>query len=292
MGHWLRHTAYFLVFSNIFISLCAVAFTLETYRLLNGQLSFSPFLILIFFATLFIYILQRMFPGEDPDVQYSAMQLWISQHKKLLWALSGFSLLIAGSLFFTVPRAQQMLLVMIAVITLAYSFPLLIKLRLRDLGAIKYLFIALVWSLTTVLLPALHLEHSLLSKEVLWLLSERFVFITSITIPFDIRDVKYDRQSLKNRTLPMTIGSSATKQIAYAVLLLFLMICLAHQLYIGFIGGWFIVTGLILTSGVTFLTIRNIDQNTTEFYYLFYLDGMMILQFLLVEMGWFAGKLF
>lgn len=283
MLKWLKHILYFVVFSNIFISCSAVAFALTSFRLLTGEFVVSPLLPLIFFATLFIYILQRMFPGQSPDVQNSAMQLWISRHTKSLWVLAGIAFLVTGIIFIRLPLQEQVLLAIIAIITMAYSFPLLIKFRLRDLGAIKYLFIALVWSLTTVLLPALHMERQLLDQDVLFLFAERFLFITAITIPFDIRDVLYDRQSLKKRTLPMTIGVEGTKRLAYGMLAAFLTVCLYHQATLGFVGGWPVLVGLMITAIITYATIVFINSTTNEFYYLFYLDGMMIVQYLMVE---------
>ena len=285
MLQWLKHIGFFAVFSNIFISCCAVAFTLTTFRLLSGKLFFSPLLLLIFSGTLFIYILQRMFPGASPDVQNSAMQLWISQYTKILWGLAGIAFFVATGIFLPLPGQEQVLIVIIAIITIAYSFPVLLKFRLRDLGAIKYLFIALVWSLTTVMLPVLHLDHNLMDQAVLFLFAERFLFITAITIPFDIRDVRYDQQSLKNRTLPMTIGIESTKRLAYSVLAAFLMVCLCHQFILGFVGGWPVLIGLFGTVGITYLTIYFTNSTSSEFYYLFYLDGAMILQFLMVEAG-------
>ncbi len=285
MLQWLKHIGFFAVFSNIFISCCAVAFTLTTFHLLTGELFFSPLLLLIFSGTLFIYILQRMFPGENPDVQNSAMQLWISRYTKTLWGLAGIAFFVTTGIFLTLPHLEQVLLGIIGIITIAYSFPVLLPFRLRDLGAIKYLFIALVWSLTTVFLPALHLDHNLMDQDVLFLFAERFLFIAAITIPFDIRDVRYDQQSLQNRTLPMTIGIASTKLLAYGVLAAFLIVCLSHQLTLGYVNGWPVFMGLFGTGLITYLIIRFINSTTSEFYYLFYLDGTMILQFVMVEAG-------
>ena len=65
----------------------------------------------------------------------------------------------------------------------------------------------------------------------------RLFFILAITIPFDIRDLKYDKSNLK--TLPIIFGASKARLIGLLSLLVFEIISITqfyfHQINSGFL---------------------------------------------------------
>ncbi len=90
-----------------------------------------------------------------------------------------------------------------------YALPILPhRKKLRNLGLLKIVLVALVWAGTTVLLPIISF-----GKEVLWDTEietlQRFILVLILLIPFEIRDLKYDGPELK--TLPQRYGVAHTK---------------------------------------------------------------------------------
>jgi hypothetical protein len=74
--------------------------------------------------------------------------------------------------------------------------------NLRDIPGIKIYIIALVWVLITVIVPYL-IDTNLNFQKTLILFGAEVLFMISITIPFDIRDINLDEKSKK--TIPQLI---------------------------------------------------------------------------------------
>ena len=70
----------------------------------------------------------------------------------------------------------------------------------------------------------------------------RMFFIIAITIPFDIRDVEYDKK--KTYTIPMLVGDKMAKKIAVFFLLLFLII--DSYLYLNNLNFGFFISTILL----------------------------------------------
>ena len=67
------------------------------------------------------------------------------------------------------------------------------------------------------------IENNLeITSDVIYLFMGRLFFILAITIPFDIRDLKYDEANL--RTIPIIFGASKARLIGLLFLLVFEMI--------------------------------------------------------------------
>ena len=82
---------------------------------------------------------------------------------------------------------------------LFYRYPILKKYNFRKIKGLKILFIAVCWSWTCCILPQLVFSSSV--NWVVALLVLMYVFI--ITIPFDIRDTRFDQGI---QTIPQMIG--------------------------------------------------------------------------------------
>lgn len=279
----------FIVYSNIFIAVCAVALIFATYELADIPPVTDGLALLVFSATLFIYILQRIYPGKEIAAEASAMQMWLSRHKKLMWVLLAASLVTGGIAFFILNAEVRMAMVILGFFTLAYSLPIFPGgkrfFRLRDLGLLKTVFVALVWTGTTVWLPVVHLGPQLFSTSgITWLLAERFLFILAITIPFDIRDIRFDEMEIPISTLPMKIGINRTKILSLAILGAFAIAAFSHYVLMSEGEAVNFVMLLFSALGAAYLVLR-IGQDTRELYYLLYLDGMMLVQYALVWVG-------
>jgi len=177
---------------------------------------------------------------------------------------------------------SKLLMVFTGLMAVGYNVPFLTlnkqQIGLRNIPGIKLFLIALVWSISSVLLPIVELERSyqinISSAETLLLVAKRFLFIAAITVPFDIRDLFQDKlYALK--TIPVMLGEKKAYVFCQFLLGLYvLLLILFRQATVGDIVA--LTLTIILTGWLIFKS--NIKKN--EYYYFFYLDGTMVLQYL------------
>jgi hypothetical protein len=86
----------------------------------------------------------------------------------------------------------------------------------RKIGWIKPFFVAIVVTFVTVYIPLMNHE------EVIVISLQRFLLLSSVMIPFEISDSTTDSVALK--TLPHWFGIQRTKQIGYALVVLFCVV--------------------------------------------------------------------
>lgn len=275
----------FLLFSNLFIAICAVAQGLITYHLLHAKPD-KYILAIIFFGTIGIYNFSMLLSKpKDPENSRFVRVRWIFAHHRLIISITLISMLCLiplGLLYLSIEA--KLLMIFTAAISLSYNIPFLTlnnqKIGIRNIPGIKLFLIALVWSVSCVLLPVVELEHnyqiSISTAETLLLVAKRFLFIAAITIPFDIRDLFQDKlYALK--TIPVMLGEKK----AY----IFCQVLLAGYMILLLLFRQATMTDIIALALTLFLTgwlifKANIKKN--EYYYFFYLDGTMLLQYLVL----------
>lgn len=104
-------------------------------------------------------------------------------------------------------------LALLAILAALYAIPFLPqKQSLRTQGTIKVGIVALVWSGITVVLPVVAAK-STISFDFWIELFQRFLFVYALMIPFEIRDLRFDRPDLG--TLPQILGIRATKYLGF-----------------------------------------------------------------------------
>ncbi|MEO6150998.1 MAG: hypothetical protein ABIP28_12600 [Mucilaginibacter sp.] len=272
----------FLLFSNVFMALCAVAQALVTFYLINSKPVYAV-LALLFTSTLGIYnfcilATQPKHPETSPYLRVR----WFFSHYRLMVSFTIICLLSLIPLFFMVSMQSKILLIFMGIISVCYSLPLFSvgnqKFGLRNIPGLKPVLITVVWVISCVLVPVLEAQDKHLAdvsmRDTVIMLAKRFLFIAALTVPFDIRDLFHDRQS-GLKTIPVVWGEKK----AY----LFCQVLLAGHIILLFM---FRNTGFSVNffaiSSVTFLTGWLIFKSTwekNEYYYFFYLDGVLILQY-------------
>lgn len=262
-----------LLFSNLFIAICAIALVEASYLSLYPILQTVPVTVVtvVFFSVLFIYNYNVIFQGEF--VVNSARKLWMSYHRKGLTFLSILSLLISliSSLFLSV--SSIVLLVHLFAIAIMYGLPFRLfnnKVALRRIPLLKPFLIAYVWSITTVLLPVFENSGALFSEKVLWLLLQRFLFILALVLPFDIRDHAVDRNE-NILTIPLLLGVERTKILICLLFAVNLIISLFLQ------SGWVVIGSKFFSYLVAMVIIVKVEEAKDDYYYTLGVDGIMLL---------------
>lgn len=268
------------IYGAIFISLCTVGLCMETSLLLDVPFNSFYFYLLVFSATLGQYNIHYYIKRDaNPD---SDRFFWSIQHRKthLLLNILGAAGVLTG-LFHLKPE-NFMVLGIVALITILYSFPFLPfkkKKRLKDFGLLKILTLSYVWTLITVWFPAVALTRITPDFQVVFI--QRFVFMFVLCLAFDIRDVASDgRDGI--RTLPVSLGIRRSYLIIYASLVLFLVISIlqfyqSHQ-FMQF-------NGMLVSALATYFTIEYAKGRNSDMLYLACVDGMMLLQAVLIGIG-------
>lgn len=95
---------------------------------------------------------------------------------------------------------------------------------------------------------------------------------------FDLRDLEIDREE-KINTLPVKLGKAACYRISYALLILLLLLSVVQYIYIPQLS---FLTAMIISLLVTFWIIERTKTNNSDIIYLAGIDGMMLLQAVLV----------
>lgn len=285
----------FLLFSNVFMALCAVAQGLVTFYLIDSK-PIPSVLCLLFTSTLGIYNFS-IFIGRPKqlDKMASPRQKWYFTHPRLMVTLAIVSILSLAPLFFLITMESKILLTFLAVISFCYSLPLFTlgdnKFGLRNIPGLKQFLITLVWTMSSVLLPvmeSLHQHFTTISlRDITILLAKRFLFIGALTMPFDIRDI-FNDYKLGLKTIPVIYGEKKAYLFCQIVLAGYIVLLFLFRNN-GFNSEFFALTITAILAG-WLIFHSTIEKN--DYYYFFWVDGVLILQyFLLLLFGSFNFKL-
>ena len=148
---------------------------------------------------------------------------------KSLQAIQVFSFLCFGAwvfLLFSMGTSFWIACIPLGLLTLLYAVPFLPRHKnLRMVPSIKIFIIAAVWSGATVYLPLAYHDYGWDASVVVELL-QRFLLTLILILPFEIRDLKYDAESLG--TLPQLYGIKKTQMVGYVFVGLYLFFQLFH----------------------------------------------------------------
>ncbi|MEX8545965.1 MAG: UbiA family prenyltransferase [Mucilaginibacter sp.] len=285
----------FLLFGNLFMALCTVAQALVTFILIDAKPVF-PVLAILFCSTLFTYNFSILITKPKyPELSPFKRVRWFFARYKLMVAITVISAMLLLPLFFWVSAPSKILLVLLSVLSIGYGMPLFSvgkqRFGLRNIPGLKLLLIGSTWALSVVLLPvfeAQNLQHLTFSKtEILVLTAKRFLFITAMAIPFDIRDLFQDR-NVGLKTIPVVFGEKNAYLLCQVLLAgyLFLLFFFREP---GFNSNFFaLAITIVLASWLIFRS--NFIKN--EYYYFFFVDGILILQYVLMLVFKFLQEMF
>ncbi len=262
----------FLLYSNLFISICAAAITAETYLLIHSDINWL-YIIFVFFSTILLYAFPSLFFAEEAfSVNQSERHRWIIENRNTLIGFSVISSLVLAVTVFFFPLKFILLMIPNVVLAFAYFFP---QTRLRSITGLKAIIVAFVWTMVTYVYPFL-LDNLSLEKSLLGAL-ERFLFLIPICIIFNVRDVEADRIA-GVRTIPVIYG---VKPSIISCLISLLLFCAFVFFNRGFSAEAIALTASAIITGILILKS---SPEKDDYFYSFWIDGMIILQAELIIM--------
>jgi len=265
---FIKQLFYFYVNSSIHVAIAAYALTWVT--LLEYNLKYDKnSLYFVFFATITGYNFVKYFGVAK--FHHRRLADWL----KAIQLFSLIAFIILAYYAFQLLVNSKILIVLLGVITFLYAIPLLPKKyfvddqsNLRQISGLKVYVIAIVWSLSTVVLPLIQNEIEIGADAVVTCF-QRFFYIIVIMLPFEIRDLNYD--SLKLGTIPQRIGVKRTKIIGIFLLILFFFL----EYFKNEIDTKSLTILLIITF-VTALFLAFSNKNQSKYYSAFWVESLPI----------------
>jgi 4-hydroxybenzoate polyprenyltransferase len=209
----------------------------------------------------------------------SARLAWTMKHKKMHYLLLFIGFLLIIFSLFSFHLRHFYVLICLGAIAFLYSFPALPfgkKKRLKEYGILKIITLSLLWTLVTVWFPVNSMPFD---TGLFWLVfAKRFLFMFVLCLLFDMRDMDIDRES-GIRTFPVQFGIKNSYYFSYFILIIFLILSFIQFYYWGHPGFLF---AMIISVVLTFIVIQLTKKHQSDFIFLAGIDGMMLLQALLV----------
>ncbi|MBC8046284.1 MAG: hypothetical protein H7Y00_05770 [Fimbriimonadaceae bacterium] len=279
--HWFIRC---LLYSNVFIAICAMAFTAQAYYLLQLSPEYDVLIIFNGVSTFFTYMLIRVAAIKRIS-NYETEERWefFLKNIQFIRILTTLAFIVCCVLFFFLKREVQYALIVPGIISVLYGIPLKLSrklLRLRDVGVAKIFLISFVWAYIGSVLPVINADEDFLNKGVWLLFAANFLFIFGITLPFDIKDLRIDAiHSVK--TIPKLLGTESTYTLSFLSLFISGALHFYLQRNISVTGiNYTVPIGVFML--ITGLTIYLTRKKQNNFVFFGLLDGMILLQFLLI----------
>lgn len=258
--HTLKNLSHFYINSSLHVALAVVSLSAISFLEFNIEIE-RNLLFFIFFGSITGYNF----------VKYASIaklhHAGLTPNLKLIQIFSFFSFL--GFLYFIFQQEFKILLISggLGFFTLLYAIPIgRNKKNLRSVGGLKIFIIAIVWAGITVILP---LFGKVSPREISLIYFQRFLFVIAITLPFEIRDLKFDAGDLN--TIPQQIGLRNTRILGY--------ILLGIMLSLEFLKADFLALNILALGVAIFVSayfIKGAKINQGRFYSAFWVEGIPV----------------
>ncbi len=266
---------HFLIFGNIFISICAVMMCYHTEMIFTSGHNYDQ-LCFIFFATLSSYNLHSYF---NPYTSSKSVRLgWIKEHRTSL----KISFLLASSgLIFTfllIPSSYTMILPL-SVLSILYSLPRVLKSTgsfLKPVIFFKTIYLAIIWSVVTVAMP-LVIDNYTWDYQSTVFLFNRFFIILQVSILFEYRERKLGIPGKPGNIISL-LNENMFNLLFYCISLLFLV---STNLLISWKPDYSLPFSILIPEILLLLTYKRSKTICSDYWYYIFLDGILMLSALI-----------
>jgi len=268
-----------IVYSNLWIAICAVSLTILSYFQFGfGIYDVNLWLVaFIFSSTILVYGIHRIQGLSIVDLLKFKGRFRVIRQFRLpiliLTIIAGITAIISATQF---PLEILASISIPGLISLLYVIPFYRGKRLRDFPGIKIFLVSGVWAYATTV-PVFFAVGEFSYGHLIMILLERTLFIFAITVPFDIRDIVVDTK-MRVLTLPIILGKRRSNILIMGALMDTLLLAFIHYstTWIGEPKHWIFVA-MVLVCGLTYLAIRLALKTKNDLYYSGLLDGTMLL---------------
>jgi 4-hydroxybenzoate polyprenyltransferase len=218
--------------------------------------------LLSFFATFSVYNGQRLFKSNQPVL--TPWLEWVKRNERSIFLMVASSSIVASIFLFAILEWKRSSLLILSISAIFSSF-YVIKIfgkNLREIPHIKIHLISLTWVLFLVVFPML---NEGMFQNVIETTACHYIYILAVTIPFDIRDLKYDAKAQK--TFPQLIGINASKALSVVLLGVFMTLLPMVQSCLLW-NVWFYISVLIQIA-----LVIGMNENRTDLYCAGFIDG-------------------
>lgn len=246
----LRRLIDFYIQSSLHVGLAVVSLVFVT--VYAGNLSkHILYGFCVFFGTVLSYNFLKYF------VVFKSNNFNFYRYYKILGVsfLAGIGFLFS---FFWLQRSVQIHILISGLFVLLYPL-------LRKFGWLKLFLVSFVVTYVTVYIPFILNKPVLLDYYVS--LSQRFLILSSLLIPFEIMDSKTDAKTLN--TLPQFFGIQKAKQFGYGFIVVFIFLD-----FLNFSIHNFLINAIIAIVTVHFIRFTSLDKD--EYYTSFWVESVPI----------------
>lgn len=256
----------FILKSHLFLSICVVCLTAQTYWLYSDyNLPLTPLLI-NFVATFCVYNLQKLYDstleGKETDEKYK----WYLKHRKLVFTLIVLLLLVSfHSIYvFLIEKVSYFWLYLSAALfTLLYYLK---PIKLKQFGWYKPFHISLVFVFSCIVIPL----YPNISVNDFAFITSQFLFVFCLSVLYDYKDIIQDSK-INLQTFAVRLNLKQFKLLVTAITLI--SIITSYMVEKSFFYSS-IASGIYLLGLLTFLS-----ENRNYIYYLLLIDGALLFQF-------------
>lgn len=265
----------FLFYHHIIIALCAAALCVQTklfYSIFDYPLTLIAF---VFLATLFSYNVHFTLAAQKNND--SGQLTWFRQQKSFNLFFNLVTLLLMLWFWWKIRSVTHLIIISI-IINFTYTGPLLLKKPVKLPALLtfkKSYFIGFVWSYVTVVLPLAFFKVEPQLNEI-FLFMNRMMLVSLATMIFDYRDKIQDFESGVHTPANLMNEKQFTLFFWLNVLVYFFTVFVLAARFHNYIHLLQLIPGFVLI-----YQLNQSKKETGEYFYLGWVDGVLILASLL-----------
>ena len=232
---------------------------------------------MVFCFTFFTYNGQRLIRLRKKILksnQLSERLKWVIRYQNLLGVSSVMLGIIGMVCTFFIHTKCWIIIIPAGFLSVFYVIPLLPfsakSKTLREINFIKIFIIAIVWSFIIVWIPIIDSQHNFQNIKLYLALLQNFLFIVAITLPFDVRDIHFDK-STQLKTLPQLLGIKKTILLSELLLTGSVLLCFFLPINIYHVIG--LSTGYLITMIMILFT----HPKRNELFYAGLIEGTVLI---------------
>ncbi len=233
---------------------------------------------MVFSFTFFTYNGQRLYRLNQKIIEKNNLGKrlkWVIKHQISLTISSVIFGLIGLLCTLFIDSYCFLILIPMGGLSIFYVIPLIPIYKgsssLREIPYLKIIVIGITWSIAIIWLPMMDTRYTVgmdTSTLVISLL-QVFLYVFAITLPFDVRDIKFDKIT-HIKTIPRLIGVKNT--IVFSEILLATSVLLIYFLPVGLY-----FYPLILGHIITMIIIAFTNERRNELFYAGWIEGSVII---------------